>query len=111
VKKLYDLIDKTLIEIDRIVPNSKGFKMEKEPILSTVRVLNLLKKEIEHNPGKINERVLRAMHDVGMSSYKEFENTPIEGAINGLTGFLYDEIPQYRKLEPLRSDFGKGNPI
>ena len=67
--------------------------------------MQLLRIEIESNPENISEEVLRAMHDVGMSSYKEFENTPLEEAINNVTEWLYLKIPPYKKLNPLGADF------
>ena len=70
-----------------------------------------MKYEVENHPENINERVLRAMHDTGMASYKEYEDTPLENAINAVTELLYHSIPCYKNLEPLRNDFGKGSPI
>lgn len=109
--KLISLIDLTFIEIDSLVRESRLFKEEQEPIASTKKVLMFLRREIEHNPKKINERLLRAMHDVGMSSFKDFENSALEQAINNLTAALYNEIPEYKHLMPLRGGFGKGDPV
>jgi hypothetical protein len=75
--------------------------------LKTKKILQLLRTEIESNPLKIRVDVLKAMHDVGMSSYKEFENTPLEDAINNITEWLYLEIPLYKQLNPLGADFVK----
>ncbi len=109
--RIITLIDLALLETDKLVEKSNFYKEENEPILSTKKVLFLLKREIEYSPDKINERLLRAMHDLGMSSYKDFENTPLEGAINNLTAALYNELSEYKHLTPLRRDFGKGNPV
>ena len=108
---LITLIDLALVESDKLVEKSNIYHDDREPILSTKKVLTLLRAGIESFPDKINERLLRAMHDVGMSSYKDFENTPLEEALNKLTAALYYEFPEYKHLEPLRMDFGKGNPI
>ena len=43
------LIDKALKETDNVVAKSKFFRADKEPILSTKKVLNLLKDEIFKN--------------------------------------------------------------
>lgn len=109
--KLITLIDNALAETNNVVANSLNYNENEEPILSTKKVLNLLKEEVQHNPEKIHERILRAMHDIGMSAYKDFENTPLENAIGKVTEMLYNGIPQYKEIEPLRMDFGKGNPI
>lgn len=51
------------------------------------------------------------MHDLGMSSYKEFENTSLGQVLNKLVAALYHQIPQYKSLQPLRKDFDKGDPV
>ncbi len=51
------------------------------------------------------------MHDTGMASFKEYEDSPLEDAINAVTEMLYYSIPLYKNLEPLRNEFGKGDPI
>jgi hypothetical protein len=105
------LINLALLEIDKLVEKSNFYQEELEPILSTKKVLILLRHKVESCPDKINERLLRAMHDLGMSSYKDFENTPLEGVLNNLTAALYNDLPGYKHLTPLRMDFGKGNPV
>lgn len=108
IKKIIILIDEVLMEADNyILTHNSG----KTSIDDTKNVTSLLKKEILTHPEHINERILRAMHDVGMSAYKEFENTTLEKAIENLTSFLYFEIPIYSTLKPLRKDFGKQHPI
>jgi hypothetical protein len=109
--KLILMIDNACKEIDGISNTSKYFSSDSEPIVTTKKVLSLLKREVINDPERINIRVLRAMHDVGMSSYKDFEHTTVEQAINNVTELLYSEIPSYKTLEPLRMDFGKGDPI
>ena len=109
--RIITLIDLALLETDKLVEKSNFYQEEREPILSTKKVLFLLRREIESCPDKINERLLRAMHDLGMSSYKDFENTTLEESLNNLTAALYNELPEYKNLTPLRMDFGKGNPV
>ena len=111
VNRIIDLIDITLKEADNVASSSKYLHPDKEPIYSTKKVLNLLRGELKNNPQQINERILRAMHDVGMSAYKDFENTSLEEAINSLVEILSKEVPGYRTLGPLRSEFGKEYPI
>lgn len=80
-------------------------------IADAKKVLLLLNEAIKNDPSNISVRVLRAMHDVGMSAFKDFENTQLENALDNVTTMLYNEIPFYKVLDPLRGDFGKGNPI
>ena len=101
--KIIFLINEAITETENY---SKDYcKGDKTSILDTQKVLQLLRIELESNPENIGEDILRAMHDVGMSSYKEFENTPLEDAINNVTEWLYLEIPFYKKLNPLGADF------
>lgn len=106
-----NLIALTDLGILEVNDYSSKYNVDESHIKETIKVLTLLKNEILNNNDKINGRVLRAMHDVGMSSYKEFENTPLENIINDITSILYNEIPEYKFLEPLRNEFGKGDPI
>ena len=105
------LINLVLLEVNKLVEESNFYQEEQEPILSTKKVLFLLRREIETCPDKINVRLLRAMHDLGISSYKDFENTTLEESLNNLTAALYKELPEYKNLTPLRMNFGKGDPI
>jgi hypothetical protein len=111
INKLVSLIDAALTEADNVADKSKYYSRDTEPISSTKKVLSLLKQEVINNPENISQRILRAMHDLGMATYKEFENTTLEKAINDVTEILYNELPDYKILTPLRGDFGKGDPI
>ena len=104
-------INTALQEIDSLVAASKYFSIDKEPICSTKRIFTLLLKELKSTPNHINIRTLRAMHDIGVSSYREFENTAFEDGISNGTEELYRRIPIYKSLEPLRNDFGKEDPV
>lgn len=108
--KLILVVEKALSELEKISGTSAYFRADGKPIVSIRMVLLLLKEEIINNPERINPRVLRAMHDVGMSSYKDFEHTPVEKALNNVTDILYDEFPGYKSLSPLGIDFGKKVP-
>lgn len=107
--KLINLINIALNEADQHV--IKYYKGDEKPMLDTKKVLFLLKEEVESNSESMNERVLRAMHDIGAMSVKIYENAPLDNAIGNIVSMLYHTIPQYKKLQPLRSDFGKGQPI
>ncbi len=106
--KLIGLIELSLLQFDDLVAEgNKYFCKDKEPVLSTVKVLTLLKEEVQNNPGNIDERLLRAMRNVGLSSFRTFENTPLEHSIPQITGILRKEFPEYDDLEPLNRDFWK----
>lgn len=102
-------IDAALVETDIFVTNY--YHGNEKPMINTKKALLLLKHEIINHSQDINERVLRAMHDIGATSAKSYENTPLEDAIGKVTSMLYYDIPNYRYLTPLRMDFGKGDPI
>jgi len=108
---------KLITEINLALQESDNFAVkyyegQSDRIADTKYVLNLLRQEIQLGKGEnTNERILRAMHDIGMSAFKEYENSPLEEAIGKVTGILYREIPSYKNLKPLRMDFGKGDPI
>lgn len=104
-EKLIALIEKA----DRHV--AKYYHGEERPMAGTKKALRLLKNEVLNHPENINERVLRAMADVDGIAVKAYENTDLERAIFAVTDILYDEIPHYKSLEPLRMDFDKGDPI
>jgi hypothetical protein len=85
--------------------------MDDRYMLNTKRALNLLKIEFLNSSAKINERILRAMHDMGVAAVKMFYDSLLESSLSNLIDKLSREIPEYKKLKPLGLDFGKGNPI
>lgn len=108
-KELLKAIDEALLEADSFV--LKYYNGDETPMVNTINALAILKSQVKNNPYNIDERVLRAMHDIGATSVKSYENTSLEIAIDKVTSKLYKDIPNYKNLEPLRMDFGKGNPI
>lgn len=111
-KQLINRIDVVLEELDALVSDFKHYSNNDREILDARLVFRLLKKEvIKGGLNSINERLLRAVHDMGMSSFKDFENTSLEDSIPEVTGILRSEIRQYKNLKPLGIEFGKGNPI
>ncbi len=107
--KLIALINIALKEADDYV--KKYYGGDEKPMLETKKVLFLLKHEVQNNSENINERVLRSMHGIGALAVKAYENTPLDDAIGSVISGLYYQFPKYKKLKPLRMDFGKGNPI
>jgi len=108
-KNLIALIEIALVEADKYV--AKYYHGDEGPMISIKKALRLLKEQVHNHPENINERVLRAMADVGGISVKTYENTSLETAIGSVTEMLYYGIPHYKNLEPLRMDFDKGDPI
>lgn len=74
-------------------------------------VLNSLKDEYKRNGYNINTRVLRGCHDVGVFSYRDYEGTELESAIDDILNELYVKIPHYKTLKILGEDFGRGQPF
>ena len=74
-------------------------------------VLSLLKIELLSNNENINVRVLRAFKDVTSTIAIHYEETPINDSIFEIYRALEMQIPEFARLELLRMDFGKGNPI
>lgn len=104
---LIELTKKTIEEANYYKTNSQ-YTINK--LKKTLRVLHCLLSDLEKN-NDINRRVLRGMCDVGMYSYKCFENSRLELAINKLNNMIWDEIEEFRGLVPLGNDFGKEYPI
>jgi hypothetical protein len=103
-------IDKAVAEIENYI---QKYKIPKDSSLETgsIKVLKLLKIELLKGDTIVNERVLRAFKDICTSTAIQFEDTSFYAPIF----FIHDElkklIPSFERLELLRKDFGKGNPI
>jgi hypothetical protein len=104
----------SLIEIAKKDADSyieKYYHGNDKDMINTKKALNYLKVELLNNPNEINERVLRAMHDMGVAAVKMYYDSPLESSLSNLIDKLSREIPEYKKLKPLGLDFGKGDPI
>jgi hypothetical protein len=84
---------------------------ENTPVYMTKKAIDLLIIELERDDEIISERVLRAMQDIGGLSVKNFENTLLYDSIRKLYKQMWDTIPEFKELSPLRMDLGKGIPI
>lgn len=109
--KLKYLIDIALVEIQEYAVKSKIDSIDEAPISKFIKVLRLLKIEAENNPNQINERVLRAIRDVGGIIVKSYDDASFEEPFFKVFSFLSKEITYFDNLEPLRNDFGRGDPI
>ncbi len=55
--------------------------------------------------------MLRAMKDIYVVTFRNFEGTKVYTSIENIDDNLRTLYEKYEKLEPLGLDFGKGNPI
>jgi len=60
---------------------------------------------------EINERVLRGFKDICTTTAIQFEHTNFNDPIFEINNKLEKHLPKYSRLELLRMDFGKENPI
>jgi len=74
------------------------------------KVLVLLKGELSKGDD-IDIRLLRAMKDIYVVSFRNFDGTEIHRSIENLDDKLRELYGYYEKLEPLAMDFGKGHPL
>jgi len=109
MKILIDNINEALIELkDFQIKNNLS---ENEWSTKTVfKVLILFKDKLDKNE-TLNIRLLRAMKDLYVVSFRNFEGTDLYRRINSIDNQLTTLFPNYKKLEPLGLDFGKENPI
>lgn len=110
-EELLEVIESAIKETYKKVERSSYLTLKHEEIENTLIVLNLLKMELNTNPNKINERVLRGVCDLGMYAFKYFENSSLEDTLCKLDEIVYREIPNTKNLKPLGLDFGNGDPI
>ena len=97
--------------IEKALQAAGALDEEQPMIRETTHILHLLKEAVEKDSRHINERILRGGHDLGMASFKYFENTELEEALCAVTEVLYNEYPEYKNLEPLGLDYGQGDPV
>ena len=103
-------IDKAISEIEEYL---EKYNMPKEGWLVNghIKVLKLLKNEILQNKLEINERVLRAFRDVSSITALHYEESIFHDSVFKVYDELNAYAPDFKYLNPLRMDFGKGNPI
>ena len=84
---------------------------ESQLVTADIKVLLLIKAEIIKNPNNINERLLRGFKDVCTTMAIQFEEYDFFDPIFEIYHEFDNNIPKFKKLELLRMDFGKGDPI
>jgi hypothetical protein len=107
--KILSLIEETEFEINKLKPYANGGDIS--AIEDACLILSLFKRELLNNPWWINRRVKRSIVNLGMSAYKDFENTPVETKINELIEAADGVVFCYIFLCPLGEDFGTKDPI
>jgi len=78
---------------------------------NVIRKVMIAFKESEKIEENLNIRLLRAMKDVYVVSFRNFEGTELHNTIKKINNQLSLLYKSYNDLEPLGMDFGKGNPI
>ena len=106
-KSILESIDLAILEIAKYITK---YDLSKEAFLNFFKVLSLLKDELLQNE-EINERVLRGFKDICTTTAIQFEHTSFNDPIFEINDKLEKYVPKYSRLELLRMDFGKGNPI
>ena len=109
IATLVEFIDAALVEADVYV--SKYYNGNPKSMEGTKKALRLFRQELLDKPEDMNERVLRAMRDVGAQGVKSYEMSTLGDAINKISIILYTEMPGFKNLPVLGMDFGKGDPI
>jgi hypothetical protein len=76
----------------------------------TEKVLCLIKENLEKGES-LDQRLLRAMKDIYVVSFRNFDGTKLYEAIDCIDSQLSTLFKNYQSLEPLGIDFGKSDPI
>jgi len=107
--KLDILLNKSLIELKDYVDKYTQGEFT-WPETAVKKVLDLLKDDMSNNVNP-NDRLLSAFHDIMVVSLRNHSDTELYQILKALEKEISIFFPKYLKLEPLRLDFGKGNPI
>jgi hypothetical protein len=106
-KSIIEAIDLAILEIEKYITE---YSLSKEDFLDFFKVLGLLREELLQKQ-EINERVLRGFKDICTTTAIQFEHTNFNDPIFEINNKLEKHLPKYSRLELLRMDFGKENPI
>jgi hypothetical protein len=98
-------INTALNEVENLPKRFKSFNVNEEPLQSVLKVLCNLKTQLLENNGQFSINILRAMHDIGVASFRAFENTSLETALDRVIEILYNDIEVFKDLHPLRKKF------
>lgn len=104
--ELINYINSSLQDIDKLVESKTFYKYELNPVKETLCILNALKNRMESNI-EIETHLLRACHNLGLSSFKAYENTALEDSLVDITGFLRRNIKSYSSLLPLGVEYSE----
>jgi hypothetical protein len=109
MKELLYPLNRSLEALSEYVAKN-NFSFNKYPYKEVLQVLTLIKEKVIHGE-QLHTRILRAMKDVYVITFRNFKGTPLYDEIDNLDNCLIALVKDYEKLEPLGMDFGKGNPI
>jgi len=103
-------IETAILEVEKYI-QKYNLSQETQLTLHTLKVLKLLKEEFIQDKEIINERLLRGYKDICTTTAIQYEESNFNDAIFIVNRDLENNIENYKYLDLLRMDFGKGNPI
>lgn len=109
MRELLNNVNQALKEVEDFCSQNKDFS-DDWTIKDIKKVLTLFKEELTKEEN-VDIRLLRAVKDIYVVSFRNFNDTGIHRSIENLDDKLRTLFRHYEKLEALGMDFGKGNPI
>ena len=109
-KDIIIAIDIAVLEVENYI-KKYDLPEDSQLITHTLKVLSLLKNELFQNKDTVNERLLRGFKDICTTTAIHYEHTNFNDAIFNVNEKLEQKFDNYKYLELLRMDFGKGEPI
>lgn len=103
-------IDIAILEVEKYI-KKYNLLTDHQLRTHTIKVLELLKKEFESDKSVISERLLRGYKDICTTTAIQYEESNFYDAIFMVNKKLEENIDDYKYLNLLRMDFGKGDPI
>jgi hypothetical protein len=108
-KELEHSINRSLDALNVYV-NNYEHSLNRWPYKEVLLVLTLFKERLE-NGQQFNTRLLRAMKDVYVISFRNFEGSLLHDEIQTIVDHLKGLFSFYESLETLGLDFGNGDPV
>jgi hypothetical protein len=109
MKELLFPIDTSLGVLSAYVTKN-NLTFDEWPYREILFVLTLIKEKIMLGE-QLHTRLLRAMKDVYIIAFRNFEGTLLYDEIDNLDNRLRSIVNDYEKLQPLGMEFGKEYPI
>ncbi len=107
IQELKESINVVIKQLNILASKCDTFNINSKIYIDTLVILKLFTIELnkKNNISEISDDLLSALRSLAMSSYKDFENTDVEGAIENLIEKVYYNIPRYQKLSALNKRF------